>query len=291
MRNIKRYAILLLAALPFFIGCENKKQTAHIQSLQADSLRLTRLVDDKDSTINMLFQTLNEIEENLAAIRAKESLIADQTAGQQEMQADVKDRINQSIAEISTLMEKNKELINRLNAQVRSSNLRITELNKTIERLNETVANKEREIAELKSNVAKLNTQVETLNTKVAGLEKENQSQAKTIDEQTLQMNKAWYVLGPRRELRDKGIVNREGGFIGIGRTTTPAENLIRKEFNEIDLRKVTEIVINAHRAEIITTHPDGSYELIGDETVEKIVIRNPQEFWKASRYLVISTR
>lgn len=291
MRNMKKYFILLLAALPFFYGCENKKQTAHIQSLQADSLRLARLVDDKDATINMLFQTLNEIEENLAAIRSRESLIADQTADTQEMKADVKDRINHSIAEINQLMAKNKELINRLNAQVRNSNLKITELNKTIERLNETVTNKEREIAELKDNLAKLNIQIENLNTKVADLEKENQNKAKVIDDKILQMNKAWYVIGERRELRDKGIINREGGFIGIGRTTTPAENLIRKEFNEIDLREVTEIAINARRVEIVTTHPDGSFELIGDKTIEKLVITNPQEFWKASRYLVISTR
>lgn len=70
---MKKFLILSLAALPFFYGCENKKQTAQIQSLQADSLRLARLADDKEAAINALFQTLNEIEENLASVRAKES--------------------------------------------------------------------------------------------------------------------------------------------------------------------------------------------------------------------------
>ena len=288
---MKKYFILLLAALPLFFGCENKKQTAHILSLQADSVRLVRLVEDKDATINSLFQTLNEIEENLAAIRAKESLIADQTGETQEMKADLKERINQSIAEINELMDKNKQLINRLNAQVRSSNLKIAELNKTIERMNETIANKEKEIAELKANLAQLNIQIETLNTKVADLEKENKEKEEMIDQKVLEMNKAWYIVGDRRELRDKGVINREGGFIFIGKVTTPAENLIRKQFTEIDLREVTEIEINSRRFEIVTVHPEGSYRIVGDKPVEKLVITNAQEFWKASKYLVISTR
>lgn len=288
---MKKYFILMLAALPLFFSCENKKQTEHILSLQADSLRLTRLVSDKDATINSLFQTLNEIEENLATIRAKESLIADQTSDPQEMKAEVKDRINQSITEINELMDKNKQLINRLNAQVRSSNLKVAELNKTIERMQETIAKKEQEIAELQTNIANLNTQVQTLNTQVANLEKENQEKAELIDEKISEINKAWYVVGDRRDLRDRGIINREGGFIFIGKVTTPAENLIRKDFVEIDLREVTEIEINANRAELITVHPEGSYELIGERPVEKLVIKSAQEFWKASKYLVISTR
>jgi predicted nucleic acid-binding Zn-ribbon protein len=289
--KMKNYFIIMLAALPFFYGCENKKQTERIMSLQADSLRLTRLVDDKDATINSLFQTLNEIEENLAAVRAKEALIADQTADQQEMKADVKERINQSISEINELMDKNKQLINRLNAQVCSSNLKIAELNKAIERMEETIAAKEKEIAELRENLARLNVQIETLNNKVADLEKESKQKDEVIDQKINEMNKAWYVVGDRRDLRDKGIINREGGFIFIGIVTTPAENLIHKEFKEIDLREMKEIPVNANRAEIITVHPEGSYEFIGDRPVEKLVITNPQEFWKASNYLVISTR
>lgn len=288
---MKKYFILLLAALPLFFSCENKKQTEHILSLQADSLRLTRLVTDKDETINSLFQTLNEIEENLATVRAKESLIADQTADPQEMKAEVKDRINQSISEINELMDKNKQLINRLNAQVRSSNLKVAELNKAIERMQETIANKEKEITELQMNIANLNTQVETLNTQVANLEKENKERDEIIDEKITQINKAWYVVGDRRDLRDRGIINREGGFIFIGKVTTPAENLVSKDFTEIDLRELTEIPINTNRAELITVHPEGSYELVGERPVEKLVITNAQEFWKATKYLVISTR
>lgn len=288
---MKKNLILLLAVLPLFFGCENKKQTQHILALQADSVRLTRMAEEKEATINSLLQTLNEIEENLASIKAKESLIADQTGDNKEIKADVKERIMQSITEINDLMDKNKQLVGRLNAKIRNSDLKISELNKTIERMNETVAAKEKEIADLKQNISKLNIQIDNLNTKVAGLEKEGQEKDKVIADKIIEMNKAWYIVGNRTDLRDKGVINRSGGFIGIGRVTTPAEGLIRKQFTEIDLRELKEIPLNVSRVEIVTNHPAGSYQIIGEKPVEKLVITNPQEFWKASRYLVISTR
>lgn len=289
--KMKKYFILALAVLPLFFGCENKKQTQRILDLQADSVRLTRMIGDKDAEINMLFQTLNEIEENLANIKAKESLIADQTGAAKEVKADVKDRIMQSISEINDLMDKNKQLVNRLNAQIRNSNLKNAELNKAIERMNETIAAKEKEIAELKANLSKLKIEIENLNTKVAGLEKDGRDKDQAIDNKIKEMNRAWYIVGDRKDLRDKGVINREGGFIGIGRVTRPSESLIRKEFTEVDLRELKEIPLNANRIEIVTVHPAGSYQIIGEKPVEKLVITNPQEFWKASKYLVISTR
>ncbi|MBE0661882.1 MAG: hypothetical protein IH597_05375 [Bacteroidales bacterium] len=288
---MKKFLILSLAVLPLFFSCENKKQTAHIQSLQADSLRLTQLAQEKETAINALFQTLNEIEENLATVRAKESLIADQTGDSQEMKADVKDRINQSIAEINQLMDKNKELVNRLNVQVKNSSLKVTDLNKTVERMNETVATKEQEIAQLKDNLGRLNIEIENLNVRVADLETESTGKTAMIDQKIVDMNKVWYVVGERSELDDKGIIDRQGGFMGIGKTTIPAENFIKNEFTEADMRQITEIITNASKVEVVTAHPAGSYELVGENPIEKLVIKDPEQFWKASKYLVVSTR
>ncbi len=288
---MKKLFVLLVAILPFLSGCGIREKEEHIMRLQADSLRFATMVAERDSSINMLFQWLNEIEENLAVIRAKEALVAEQATGVQEVQAEVKERITQNIQDISNLLDRNRELIDRLNGQVRRSNLRIADLNKTIERINNDMAEREAEIVRLKEQVAQLNIKVETLNVRVADLEKEGKAKSDMIDQKTIELNKAWYIVGVRRDLRDRGIINREGGFIGIGRVTTPAEDLIRKEFTAIDLRNVTEIPVNAKRAELVTVHPVGSYEFVGTEPVEKLVIKNPQEFWKASKYLVIVVR
>jgi len=42
-------------------------------------------------------------------------------------------------------------------------------------------------------------------------------------------------------------------------------------------------------KAKLITTHPDGTYHFTGTEkSVENLVIDKPEEFWKASNYLVV---
>ena len=45
-------------------------------------------------------------------------------------------------------------------------------------------------------------------------------------------------------------------------------------------------------RAELLTTHPSGSYELVKDDKGQlTLKITNPTEFWSVSRYLVIQVK
>lgn len=281
------WVVLLALIIPFLAGCDGKWKE-QILNLQADSLRLARMVAEKDSTINLLFGTLNEIEDNLAAIRTKESLMAQHTTSMREMKADVRERIRNNIDDINTLLARNKDLIARLNAQVKSSNLRIEELNKTVERLGVTIAEKEQEIAALRQELQRMNIRVSTMSETIAGLEKDVAQKESLIEEQVAQMNRAYYTIGTSKELREKGILNREGGFIGIGRTNRFNKEFTTEHFVTIDIREVTQIDLNYRKVELVTTHPAGSFELVGEKIVEKLVIKNPQEFWKASRFLVV---
>ncbi len=288
---MKKFIFPLIILTSLLFGCGQKKKEAQILSLQADSLRLEHALAERDSMINMLFSSFNEIEDNLAAIRAKESLVTKHTTGSREIRAEVRERINDNIKDINDLLERNKNLIERLKIQLRTSNLKIEELNKSIERLNQHVEEKEQEIAELKQQLLSLNFKVESLNQKVSNLERESKEKSDIINEKVTDLNTAWYVVGTRRELLDLGIISREGGFIGIGRTTTFNKEFVREHFIQVDIRSLNEVELNVRKVEIVTTHAAGSFELVGESTIEKLVIKNPQEFWKASRYLVISTR
>ncbi len=281
---------LVVAILPLIAGCFQKKNE-QILSLQADSLRMTQAIAERDSSINLLFASLNEIEENLATIRMKQSLVSKQATGTREMKADVRERIQDNLADINQLLEKNRSLIASLNTQLRESNIKIAELNKTIERLQFNIEEKEQEIADLKNQLLSLNLKVEGLTQRVAGLEQESAKKTEIIDQQTSDINTAYYIVGTQRELRDLGVINREGGFIGLGRSTKFNKEFANEHFIKIDIRNFTEIELNAKRVELVTTHVAGSFELVGENVVEKLVIKNPAEFWKTSKYLVISTR
>jgi hypothetical protein len=84
-------------------------------------------------------------------------------------------------------------------------------------------------------------------------------------------------------------VISKEGGFIGIGKTTKVKDDFNKDYFTKINIESTTAINIGAKRAKILSSHPSGSYKLIGEKPVEKLEITNPQEFWSNSKYLVIS--
>ena len=62
--------------------------------------------------------------------------------------------------------------------------------------------------------------------------------------------------------------------------------------FTQIDIRTDKEIKLYSKRAELLTTHPAGSYELVKDAKGQlTLKITNPSQFWSVSRYLVIQVK
>lgn len=104
-------------------------------------------------------------------------------------------------------------------------------------------------------------------------------------------LNTAYFCFGTSKELRDQGVISKEGGFIGLGKTTVLSDDFNQEYFTKIDITLETKIDLMTEDAKVVTNHPKGSYELVkNDDVVEKLKITNPKEFWSASKYLVIVT-
>ena len=58
--------------------------------------------------------------------------------------------------------------------------------------------------------------------------------------------------------------------------------------FTEVKISELTEIPLGVKKADIVTLHPSDSYELIGENPIEKIVIKDAVKFWETSKYLVV---
>ena len=59
--------------------------------------------------------------------------------------------------------------------------------------------------------------------------------------------------------------------------------------FNIAEKDQLETIELDAKKVNLITKHPEGSYELIENEsTIERINILDPDAFWKDTNYLVI---
>jgi len=146
----------------------------------------------------------------------------------------------------------------------------------------------------LKQQLEKLNIDVVGLNQKIETITKESEQTIKekneVIDTKTTELNTAFYALGTKKELEEKNVTERVGGFLGMGKTTKLKKDFNRDFFMKIDIRDFKQLPLNTKKAQLVSFHADGSYHMVmtAEKTVESIVIDNPEEFWKASKYMLI---
>ena len=106
-------------------------------------------------------------------------------------------------------------------------------------------------------------------------------------------MNKAFVVYGTFKALKAKGLVSKEGGFLGLGKKALMQANFSDSSFTQVNITEMRTIPVNSKTAKFITDHPKSSYELIRGKNnrIASIEIKDPEEFWKISKYAVVEIR
>ena len=284
-------ALGLMTFVAAFTACNQKElemQKATIDSLQG-------VVNAKDTEIDDLFQMLNEIEGNLSMINSKYSSVQEMRRNDTEGNYNHKQQIADQMSSIENLMADNKAKIAQLNSRVSSLNKKNADLQAYITKLEERSAAQEAQIAELLTELENNKVVIKGLNQSVTDLTASNKEKDDYSARQVADANRAYFVVGSYSDLKDAGIVNKTGGFIGIGRKQGTMADMPTELFTEIDRTKVTTITVNKKKAQVISQHPENSYELVYDEEDSKVVaylrILNPSQFWKYTDYLVISTK
>ena len=102
MKKILFAAIVVVMAS----GCHDYK--ADVDKLQQEKTALSSSLEYKDSTITDFLSSFNEIENNLAAIDKKQTLVAE-SASNGELKSTQKQRILENIQAINDLMSENKK--------------------------------------------------------------------------------------------------------------------------------------------------------------------------------------
>ena len=284
MKHIATAAALGVVAL--LASCVSRQVAVEAES-RSDSLEL--VVSAKDSLINAVFADINAISENLALIKSRENLIT--VAGESEGGRRPVEEIDNDIAAIDRLLRENRakiESLQRSAAQLRKANLRIDGLEKMIADMNRQLAEKKAEVEQLRESLVRMGDEVKSLTEEVAvrSAEVENLSGEKV--ELQNQLNTVYYIVGAEKELRDAQIINKQGF---IGRTLTVGRNSNFDSFTMADSRLLSEVPVGQKKATLVTSHPEGSYELVTDanKVVEKLIITDPVRFWESPKMLIIS--
>lgn len=280
MKNI----IFILSFLVLLTSCNQDK----IEQLSNDKTELNTKNAKQDSVLNEMLASFNGIQANLNEIKLREGYISI-NAREDALEGEIAENINRDIALISDLMKENEAMISKLNDKLQNSNVKISEFRKLIARLTSQVEEKNVEIARLNELLKNKNGEISLLYFSVDSLTYSNKVKDRVIQNKENQLNEGYYAYGTYKELKEKNVLTKEGGLLGVGKSQTMKDNFNKEYFSKIDITKQKSFLIYADKAELITTHPTGSYEFKGNEgKIDSLVITNVEDFWRASKYMVI---
>ena len=286
--SVISFIILLVAGIIVF-SLYSREHNKLINLMEAQKTSLTDKVTARDSVISEWITTFDEIERNIAMIKEKEKVITVNSSNA-EISKDKKLQVLDDIKYINTLLEQNKKKIASLDAQLKKSGGTMKVLQNKISELEASMKQNENEISELKTSLVNKKFEVEQLNTQMIVMQDTIAKKDEKISTQTYEMNKAFYTCGTYKELKAKGLLTKEGGFIGLGKTESLTGNFPDTSFVQIDITKTKSISVNSKGAKLISEHPAGSYEFISgkDKKIKSIEIKDPTLFWKISKYAVV---
>lgn len=280
---MKKLFFMVCCAALLMTGCKDGKNAPGQASVQqTDSLN--DVIAQKDSEINEMMGTLNDIEEGFRLINEAENRVALLKNGEGTSKTQ---NLKENIQFIAERMKQNRELIAKLQKQLESSTLKGGQLKKTIDNLTAQLEEKDKQLLALREeldkkdiHISELDETIGNLNTNVSNLSADNQQKTETINAQDKQLNTAWYVFGTKKELKGQHIL--EGGKVMNG-------NFNKNYFTKVDIRNTTEIKLYSKSAKLLTAHPASSYSLTHDASKQYVLrITNPQIFWSTSKYLVV---
>ena len=274
---------LFVTTFALLFSCKDEELENRAADLANQNTELQEGLSEKDNQIETYIQSLNEIHDNLAVIKEKQKIVTSNfNMGNGEMNTNIKDMIVNDIGMINSLLEENKQKMAALNSRLKKSNLKIAELEKMIENMAAQLQEKDAEIVSLQTQLANANEQLKVLF-------EEYNNRLEEIGTQTDKLNTAYYCFGTAKELIAQGVLTKEGGFIGIGKSQKLAADFNKEYFTKIDITTLKNIDLKSKKAKLVTTHASDSYKIDGDkESVDKLVITNPEKFWASSKYLVI---
>lgn len=296
---IKGNAAGLLGA-PLLLGmlataCNRGPSEAELARDQAlaENKELHAQLNDRDSLISGMTLSLNDIEKNIDLLDDREKLITAQT-NPKELDMDQRQRIVHNLQLMNGLMKESRERVADLTKRLDRSKIESSSLRKKLKDLDTQLASRDSSLAAMKNDLVARDFKMGQINDQLNAIELEIAKREATIHEQETQLNKAYYAMGTYKELEDRGVLTKEGGVAGIGSRDALRNDVSASAFKQVDLRDVKQIPLNhARKAVLVTEHPSDSYTFVkeDDDKLAYLEIKDPEEFWKLSKYMVVEVK
>lgn len=292
--------LLLVIVIAGIIILKDKTQ---IEQLNQQNSNLNTTIEVRDSLVNEMTSTFDEIEQNLTFVRNKR---AQMVVVPQEGVENQKEILVADIKLMNEMLEESSIKIDELDKKLKASGIDIKSFKNKIAQLNKSVMEQDNNIQQLRTEVeqrdykiAEMDVQIVQLKSDIASKEDsiETKSQiiaekSQTIVEKENEMNTAFFVAGTYDELVNKGVLTKEGGFLGIAKNVTIRDDVKESNFTRLDMRNASQFPINTKKAKLVSEHPDNSYRLVEqNDKIAYLEIENPREFWKLTKYVIVETK
>ena len=286
---MKRTLTILSVALVALMLSSCVESSKKYQALQKENESLMAQNESIQKDFETTMGIINDVENNLQAIRDLEQLLTVQQEGSQ------RDQINASFIEIKNKIEADQARLSELDEELSKQNKNNANLRAQVKRLQAQLAEKEELIASLQAQIeekdgqiANLNTQVNSLNENLNNANSQIENLNNDLANHVSELNAVYYIGGKVKELKEKGVI--------LSKTKVLQGEVPTEVFTRADMRELTTITFNTKKALVLSTHAAESYNLIKgvDADGNKIVtieITNPELFWKVTRYLVVLTK
>ena len=279
----------IIITMLVFAGCSNSDQVQKMTDLaNKDSVMLVQ-ANQKDSSITMYLGELSQIQDNLDRIKARDKMISINSG---EIGSN-KQSVLSEVKELDEWIVKNDKRMNALQGSLKKMTTQNSNLSDIVMHLSQEIAQKDTEIAMLQTSLGKANNDLSNVtasfNDSIIAI---NMVRAQVMFI-TDKMNTVYYVSGTIKQLKDNGVVNKQGGFIGIGRTSKVNPQINNSNYTQADLTTLKGVSLNGKFKNFITTHPDNSYTITstGDDKTDYVSITNPSAFWGESKYMVVALK
>ncbi|HEY0976245.1 MAG TPA: hypothetical protein VGE21_02150 [Flavobacteriales bacterium] len=289
--DLKRF-FLPLGAVALLAACQTGPSPEALarDAAQAESARLRAELQGRDSLIGEMTLSFDEIEKNLELMDDREKLIASATGD--EIALDKRQRIVRDMQLMNGLMKDSRERIAELTKRLDKSKIEAGGLRKKLKELDMQLAQRDSSIMTMKDELLARDFKIGQINDQLTAIELEVAKREAIIQQQEHEINKAYVALGTYKELEQKGVLVKEGGVIGIGKQTLVSDDANPGQFQEVDVRELRKLPLGGDKAKLVTDHPKKSYSIKEEGTeLAYLEIKDPQEFWKLSKYLVVEVK
>lgn len=276
---------VLTAVLMIFASCGKSSKAYKDLAKNYDSIAAVNQV--YESQMGEMDDMIGRIISNFQEINAMEGMInLDPKKG--DIQASDRDRIEDNIRMINERLKSNREEIAALNQKLAASGKRTGVLQKTVAALEKQLGEKTKEVLRLTEELQQKNIAIAALDSMVTNLKQTEaedrqtiEMQEQTIAKQDTEINLVRYCVGTKNDLRELGIIQRNGNVA--------SEDFQSDYYTQVDKRAFSKLPLYTRRAKLLTNHPQGSYRLIeGEDRNLTLEVINAKDFWSFSRVLVI---